>query len=161
LNTCSNDIRLSLHTPPYIYCQRSEESKSLIEKLIVDQPVNFRTYYEAVSFVTLFTRALEFLDKRTSYVKELTAPRLTPQAGGPQLMKCRSASSIKGKKNSSRKLVGSPEGKRPLIRSRQRYVNNIEIDPREVRCDMDRVYLVQDREMQTAPVNMVMNFRDQ
>jgi hypothetical protein len=41
-----------------------------------------------------------------------------------------------------RELVGKPEGKRPLERSRRRWENNIKMELREVGCDgMDWVDL--------------------
>jgi hypothetical protein len=37
-----------------------------------------------------------------------------------------------------RVLVGKPEGKRPLGRTRRRWKNNIKIDLQEVGCGLDR-----------------------
>jgi len=57
-------------------------------------------------------------------------------------------------------LVGKPEGKRPLERSRRRWKDNIKIDLQEVRCmGMDRIALAQDRDRRRALVNAVMNIR--
>jgi hypothetical protein len=39
------------------------------------------------------------------------------------------------KRKAYRILVGKPEGKRPLGRPRRRYVDNIEIDLREIEWD--------------------------
>jgi hypothetical protein len=39
------------------------------------------------------------------------------------------------KRNSYKILVGNPEGKRPLGRPRRRWVDNIEMDPREIGWD--------------------------
>jgi hypothetical protein len=51
------------------------------------------------------------------------------------------------KKNTYRILVGKPEGRRPLGRSRRRWVDNIKMDLREIGWDdMDWIDLVQDRE---------------
>jgi hypothetical protein len=36
------------------------------------------------------------------------------------------------KKNAYRILVGKPEGKRPLVRPRRRWVDNIKMDLREI-----------------------------
>jgi hypothetical protein len=36
------------------------------------------------------------------------------------------------KRNAYRILVGKPEGKRPLGRTRRRWVDNIKIDPRDL-----------------------------
>jgi hypothetical protein len=59
-----------------------------------------------------------------------------------------------------RVLVGKPEGKRPLVRPRRRWEDNIKMDVQEVRCGvMDWIELAQDREMWRALVNKVMNHR--
>ena len=57
-----------------------------------------------------------------------------------------------------RVLVGKPEGKRPLGRSRRRWEDNIKINLQEVGCgDMDWIELAQDRDRWRAFVNVVMN----
>jgi hypothetical protein len=57
-------------------------------------------------------------------------------------------------------LVGKPEGKRPQGRPRCRWVENINIDLREIGWDgMDWIGLAQDRDQWRALVNMVMNLR--
>jgi hypothetical protein len=38
------------------------------------------------------------------------------------------------KRNAYRKLVGKPEGNRPLGRSRRRLVDNIKMDLRDIEC---------------------------
>jgi len=59
-----------------------------------------------------------------------------------------------------RVLVGKPEGKKPLVRPRRRWEDNIKMDLQEVGCgDMDWMELAQDRERWRALVNAVMNFR--
>jgi hypothetical protein len=46
-----------------------------------------------------------------------------------------------------RVLVGKPEGKRPLGRTRRRWEDNITMDLQEVGCgDMERIELGQDRD---------------
>ena len=46
-----------------------------------------------------------------------------------------------------RVLVGIPEGKRPLLRPRRRWEDNIKMDLQEVGCgDMDWIELAQDRD---------------
>jgi hypothetical protein len=61
------------------------------------------------------------------------------------------------KRNACRILVGNPEGKRPLGRPRRRWVNNIQMDLREI--GWHGLDLAQDREQWRALVNTVMNFR--
>jgi len=59
-----------------------------------------------------------------------------------------------------RVLVGKPEGKRPLVRPRRRWEDNIEMDLQEVGCGgMDWIELAQDRDRWRALVNAVMNLR--
>jgi len=57
-----------------------------------------------------------------------------------------------------RVLVGKPEGKRPLGRTRRRWEDNIKMDLQEVGCEgMDWIDLSQDRDRWRALVNAVMN----
>jgi hypothetical protein len=57
-----------------------------------------------------------------------------------------------------RGLVGKPEGKVPLGRSRRRWEDNIKMDLLEVECGgMDCIDLAQDRDRWQAHVNVVMN----
>jgi hypothetical protein len=64
------------------------------------------------------------------------------------------------KRNAYRLLVAKPEGKRPLGKTRRRWVNNSKIDPRAIgRYGMDWIYLAQDRSQWKALVNTVMNIR--
>ena len=59
-----------------------------------------------------------------------------------------------------RVLVGQPEGKRPLGRSRLRWEDNIKMDLQEVGCGgKDWIELAQDRDRWRAFVNAVMNLR--
>jgi hypothetical protein len=56
--------------------------------------------------------------------------------------------------------VGKPEGKRPLVRPRRRWVDNIRMDVGEVGWgDVDRIGLAQDRNRWRALVNLVLNLR--
>ena len=61
-----------------------------------------------------------------------------------------------------RVLVGKPEGKRPLTRSRRRWEDNIKMDIQEVGggCE-DWMELAQDRDRWRALVGTVMNLRVQ
>jgi hypothetical protein len=64
------------------------------------------------------------------------------------------------KRNVYRILVGKPEGKRPLGRSRRKWADNIKMDLREIGWDgMDWFNLPQDRDQWRALVNTVMNIR--
>jgi hypothetical protein len=57
-------------------------------------------------------------------------------------------------------LVGKPERKRPLERSRRRWVDNIKLDVREIEWDgMGWINLAQGRDQWSALVSMVMNLR--
>jgi hypothetical protein len=59
-----------------------------------------------------------------------------------------------------RVLVGKPEGKRPLGRTRRRWWNNIKSDVEEVGCGgMDWIEVPKERERWRALVNAVMNLR--
>ena len=58
-------------------------------------------------------------------------------------------------------LVGKPESKRPLGRSRCRWEDNIKMDMREVGCDLgDWIVLAEDKDQWRAYVRAVMNLRD-
>jgi hypothetical protein len=59
-----------------------------------------------------------------------------------------------------RVLVRKPEGKRPLGRSRRRWVDNIKIDLGKIGWgDVDWIGLAQDRNRWRALVNAIMNLR--
>jgi hypothetical protein len=58
-----------------------------------------------------------------------------------------------------RALVGKPEGRRPLERSRRRWEDNIKVDLREVGWGIDWVDLAQDRDRWRALGNAVMHLR--
>jgi len=59
-----------------------------------------------------------------------------------------------------RVLVGKPEGRRPLGRSRRRWADNIRTDLQEVGCGyMDWIGLAQDRDRWRTLVSAVMNLR--
>jgi hypothetical protein len=62
------------------------------------------------------------------------------------------------KRNVYMLLVGKPERKRPLGRSRHRWVDNISMDLGEVGWgDLDWIGLAQNRDRWRTPVNEVMN----
>jgi hypothetical protein len=59
-----------------------------------------------------------------------------------------------------RVLVGKPEGKRPLGRTRRRWEDNIKMDLQQVGCcGYGLIELAQDRDRWRALVNAVMNLR--
>ena len=59
-----------------------------------------------------------------------------------------------------RVLVGKPEGKRPLVRPRRRWVYNIRTDLQEAGCGyMDGIGLAQYRDGWRTIVSAVMNLR--
>jgi hypothetical protein len=64
------------------------------------------------------------------------------------------------RKGAYRILVGKPEGKRPLGRSRRSCEDIIRMDLQEVGCgDRDWIELAQDRDRWRTVVNEVMNLR--
>jgi hypothetical protein len=64
------------------------------------------------------------------------------------------------KRDAYRILVGTPEGKRPLGRTRSRWVENIKIDLREIGWDgVDWMDMAQDRDHLRALVNTTLNLR--
>ena len=57
-------------------------------------------------------------------------------------------------------MVGKPEGKRSLGRTRRRWEDNSKMDLHKVECgDMDWIKLAQDRERWRTVVNAVMNLQ--
>jgi hypothetical protein len=67
---------------------------------------------------------------------------------------------MREKRNAYRILVGNSEGKKPLGRTRRRWVDNIKMDLRKIGWDgMDWIDLAQDRDQWRALVNTVMNLR--
>jgi hypothetical protein len=59
-----------------------------------------------------------------------------------------------------RMQIGKPEGKRPLGRTRRRWVDNIKMDLREIGRDgMDWIDLAQDRDQWRVLVNTLMNLQ--
>jgi hypothetical protein len=64
------------------------------------------------------------------------------------------------KRNGCRLLMGKPEGKRPLGRTRRRWVDDIGMDLGEVGWgDVDWIGLAQDRNRWRALENSVLNLR--
>jgi hypothetical protein len=64
-----------------------------------------------------------------------------------------------GKRGAYRILVGRPDGRRPLGRSRRRWENNIKIGLQEVGWGIDWIELAQDRDRWRALANAVMTLR--
>jgi hypothetical protein len=64
------------------------------------------------------------------------------------------------KRNACRILMGKPEGKSPLGRTRRKWMDNIKMDLRDIEWSgMDWIDVVQDRDQWRALVNAVMNLR--
>jgi hypothetical protein len=64
------------------------------------------------------------------------------------------------KRNAYKILMGNPEGKRPLVRPRLMWEDNIRMDLRDIGWGcMDCIDLAQDRDQWRAHVNTVMNLR--
>jgi hypothetical protein len=61
------------------------------------------------------------------------------------------------KRGAYRNLVRRPEGRRPLVRPRHRWEDNIKMDFQDVGWGMDWIELAQDRDRWRALVNAVMN----
>jgi hypothetical protein len=59
-------------------------------------------------------------------------------------------------RNVYRVLVGKPEGKKPLGRSRRRWEDGIKMDLRDIGWGCVWIHLVQDRDCWQALVNVVM-----
>ena len=69
-------------------------------------------------------------------------------------------STFGGEKRCMQGLVGKPEGKRPLGRSRLRREDNIKMEFQKVRCGgVEWMELAQDRDRWWAFVNAVMSIR--
>jgi hypothetical protein len=63
-----------------------------------------------------------------------------------------------GERSAYRVLVGNPEGKRPLGRSRRRWEDNIEMYLRKIEWGgVDWIHLTRDTDQWRALVNTVMN----
>jgi hypothetical protein len=63
-------------------------------------------------------------------------------------------------RNAYWRMVGKPEGKKPLGRPRRRWVDNIKIDLREIGWhDMDWIDLTWDRDQWRVLVDTAMNLR--
>jgi hypothetical protein len=64
------------------------------------------------------------------------------------------------KRNAYKILVGKPEGKRSLRKPKRRWVDNIEMDLRDVGwCDIDWIDLAEDKDRWRALLNTVMNLQ--
>jgi hypothetical protein len=67
---------------------------------------------------------------------------------------------MREKRNAYKILVGNPKGKRPLGGPRRRWVDNVEMDLREIGWDgMDWIDVADYRDQWMGLVNAVMNLR--
>jgi hypothetical protein len=75
-------------------------------------------------------------------------------------LKTSSRNVTQGDEKTHKMLVGKPDGKRPLGRSRRRWKDNIIMDFREIGWEgAERIRLTEDRDQWRAVVNTVINFR--
>jgi hypothetical protein len=76
-----------------------------------------------------------------------------------KLRKMRGAGHVE-KRNAYRILMGNPVGRRPLVRPRRRWEDDIKMDLREIGWGgIDWIDLVQDRDQWRIHVNTVMKLR--
>jgi hypothetical protein len=65
---------------------------------------------------------------------------------------------LEEERNACMILVGKPEGKRPRLRPRRKWVDNIKMDLREIGWDgFDSIDMAQDRDQCRTLVTMVLN----
>jgi hypothetical protein len=99
----------------------------------------------------LYNEELHGLYSSPSIVRVIKARRMRWAEHVPRMGEVRGAYNI---------LVGRPEGRRPLGRTRRRWEDNIKMDLREIGFgDVDWIHWAQDRGRWWAVVNTVMNLR--
>jgi hypothetical protein len=87
-----------------------------------------------------------------------TPPSIIRMIKSRRMRLARHVARMEAKRNACRILVGKPEGKRPLVRPRHRWVDNIEMDLREIGWGgMDWIDLAQVRDQWRALENRVVN----
>jgi hypothetical protein len=103
-------------------------------------------------------------DKVTGEWRELHNVELNILYSSPNIIRqiksrrMRWAGHVAEERNAYRLLMGKPQGKRPLRRSRRRWVDGIRIDLREIGWgSVDWIRLAQDRDRWRALVNTMMN----
>jgi transcription termination factor 2 len=102
--------------------------------------------------------------EKTAYNKELhslySSPSIIRMIKSRRMRWAGHVARMGENRNAYRILVGKSEGKRPLGRPRRRWVDNIQMDLREIGWDgMDWIDLAQDRDQWRALLNTVMNPR--
>jgi len=122
-----------------------------------------------LDFITVFTAAKLRRDEVTVEWRRLHNEELNVLYYSPNIVRvikwrrmrwARHVARIGEERVVYRVLVGKPEGRRPPLRPRRRWVDNIMMDLQEVGCGyMDWIGLAQDRDRWRTLVSAVMNLR--
>jgi hypothetical protein len=89
-----------------------------------------------------------------------SSPSIIRMVNSMRMLWAGNGARIGPKRKAYRILAGNPERKRPLRRLRRKWVDNIEMDRREIRwCGMDWIDLAEVSDQWKALVNTLMNLR--
>jgi hypothetical protein len=89
-----------------------------------------------------------------------SSPNIVPVIKSRRMRWAGHVAHIGEERGAYRVLVGKPDGRRPLVRPRRKWVDNIRTDLQEGACGyMDWIGLAQDRGRWRTLVSAVMNFR--
>jgi hypothetical protein len=109
-------------------------------------------YYFIRQYLEIFTT--------TNSSEWYSSPRIIKKIKQTRMRWAGHVALIGDKSNAYRLFVAKPAGKRPLGRTRRRWVDNIRMDRGEVGWgDVDWISLAQDKNRWIALVNSVLNFR--